>query len=73
MTRKVGSAALTLSVLWALVSLVLRGGVGVSLATAGPPSPTNFTRDFQIACLDAQHFSELRIRRPGGAGICHRH
>ena len=56
MTRKVGSAALTLSVLWALVSLVLRGGVGVSLATAGPPSPTNFTRDFQIACLDAQHF-----------------
>jgi hypothetical protein len=56
MTRKLGSAALTLSVLWAVVSLVLRGGVGVSLATAGPPSQTNFTRDFQIACLDSQFF-----------------
>jgi hypothetical protein len=56
MTRKVGSAALTLSVLWAVVSLVLKGGFGVSLATAGPPSQSNFTRDFQVACLDAQHF-----------------
>ena len=55
MTRKVGSAALTLSVLWAVVSLVLKGGFGVSLATAGPPSQ-NFTRDFQIACLDSEVF-----------------
>lgn len=56
MTRKLGSAALTLSVLWAIVSLVFKGGVGVSLATAGPPSQTNFTRDFQIACLDSEFF-----------------
>jgi hypothetical protein len=55
MTRKVGSAALTISVLWAVVSLVLKSGIGVSLA-AGPPSQSNFTRDFQIACLDDQHF-----------------
>jgi hypothetical protein len=56
MIRKLGSAALTLSVLWAVVSLVLKGGVGVSLATAGNPSKTNFTRDFQIACLDSEVF-----------------
>jgi len=55
MTRKIGSAALTISVLWAVVSLVLKSGIGVSLA-AGPPSHTNFTRDFQIACLDDQRF-----------------
>ncbi len=56
MTRKLGSAALTLSVLWAIVSLVFKGGIGVNLATAAPPSKTNFTSDFQIACLDSEFF-----------------
>ena len=60
MTRKLGSAALTLSVLWAIVSLVFKGGIGVSLATAGPPSQTNFTRDFQIACLDSEFFVDCQ-------------
>jgi len=45
MTRKLGSAILVLSVLWAVTSLALKGGIGLTRANAGPSfvCPLNVT------------------------------
>jgi hypothetical protein len=61
MTKRLGTAALTVSVLWAVISLVMKGGVGVSQAIP-PPAP-----DFNLTSAKAEitHETADRCFSPG--------
>jgi len=48
MTRKLGSAIVVLSVLWAVTSLALKGGIGLTGAEAGPISLCEYVNDTSI-------------------------
>src|SRR5271168_4538998 len=52
MIRKLGSAALTLSVLWAVISLVVKNGIGVSVAADHTALPRNIVG----ACIKSSDF-----------------
>ena len=52
MIRKIGSLVLALSVFWAVVSLVVKNGIGVSVASDHAVLPSNIVG----ACINSSHF-----------------
>lgn len=52
MTKKLGSAILLLSVLWAVTSLAIRGGLGLAPAYAGPIKVCVFNTTLGFSATD---------------------
>jgi hypothetical protein len=65
MIRKLGSAGLALSVLWAIISLALKGGVGVS--QAGGLGPSDFA--FNNPKAEITHETANQCLTPAGSFI----